>query len=160
MANDNKKFFLMIDNEENALAFLNADEALDYGLLETDFQEEIEKITSENIEKKAEEFLNRFNKKFQLDVNYNPSESDIEEIDRRVKKTIWDKENRFLLNFYMMAVTKRKFNFSEWKFEKINTFNPFYIPQYVRRNGSFNTYYGILNPKSRKYFDFKQYIGL
>jgi hypothetical protein len=38
-------------------------------------------------------------------------------IDDRMKKTVWNKENVFLLNFYLMEVTKRKFNFS-WTFEK------------------------------------------
>ena len=161
MANDNHKFFLLFDNVNDALEVLNSDNSIDLGeLSETDFQEEIEKITPENIEKKSKEFLSRFNEKFKLNVDYNPSEDDIAKINERAKKTTWDKENRFLLNFYMMEVTKRKFNFPEWKFEKINTFNPFYVPQYVGRNGSVNTYYSNLEPKTRKYFDFKLYLGL
>lgn len=161
MANDNHKFFLLFDNVNDALEVLNSNNSIDLGeISETDFQEEIEKITPENIEEKSKEFLLRFNEKFKLNVDYNPSEDDIAKINERAKKTTWDKENRFLLNFYMMEVTKRRFNFPEWKFEKINTFNPFYVPQYVGRNGSVNTYYSNLEPKTRKYFDFKLYLGL
>jgi hypothetical protein len=43
-------------------------------------------------------------------VDYNPSEADIDIINERVK-TSWDKENRFLLNFYMMEVTKENLTF-------------------------------------------------
>lgn len=120
----------------------------------------MEKITSENIKKKSEEFLDRFNQNFKLEVNYNPSELEIDKIDERVKKTVWDKENRFLLNFYMMEVTRKKFNFPNWNFEKVNTFNPFYIPRYVGRNGIENNYYDLLDPKKRKYFNFRLYLGL
>lgn len=160
IANDNNKFFLLFDNKEDAIKSLNTESTIDFRLLETDFQEEIEKITPENIEEKSAEFLERFNEKFKLNVDYNPNEADIAKINERAKKTNWDKENRFLLNFYMMEVTKRKFNFSEWKFEQINTFKPFYVPKYVGRNASVSTYYSNLNPKSRKYFDFKLYLGL
>lgn len=59
-----------------------------------------------------------------------------------------------------MEVTKRRFKYSEWSFEKIYTFNPFYFPQYIGRNGSVNSYYSNLEPKARKYFDFKLYLGL
>lgn len=160
MADDNNKFVLIFDDEENAMNFLNSSSIIDYGLLETDFQEEIERITPDNIEEKSKSFLKRFNDNFKLTVDYNPNEDDIANINERVKKTIWNKENRFLLNFYMMEVTKRRFNFTDWKFEKINTFNPFYVPQYVGRNASVNSYYSNLDPKTRKYFDFKLYLGL
>ena len=160
MIQDNKKFFLQFDNADNAITFLNSDDRIDFKILETDFQEEIEKITSENIEEKSKELLTRFNEKFKLNVNYEPNEDDIIKINDRAKKTTWDKENRFLLNFYMMEVTKRRFKFPDWKFEKIYTFNPFYIPQFIGRNGSVNTYYSNLEPKTRKYFDFKLYIGI
>ncbi|WP_426477469.1 hypothetical protein ACP3T3_19940 [Chryseobacterium sp. CBSDS_008] len=160
MANDNKRFFLMFDKEDNALEFLNSMEPYDYGMLETDFQEEIEKITAENIAEKSTEILARFNDKFKLKVDYDPTEVDIATINERVRKTVWDKENRFLLNFYMMEVSKRKFNFPNWSFEVINTFNPFSIPQYVGRNEKSQSYYSLLNPKSRKHFDFKMYLDL
>lgn len=160
MADGNNNFFLLFDNKESALTFLNSEKNYDFGLLETDFQEEIEKITPENIEEKSKGFLERFNKNFGLNVNYNPSESDFAIINDRVKKTVWNKENRFLLNFYMMEVTKRKFNYPEWKFEKIYAFNPFYVPHYIGRDGTINTYYSNLDPKTRKYFDFKLYLGL
>lgn len=160
MADDNKKFFLLFDDQKEALEFLNSDTRQEYGLLETDFQEEIEKITPENIEEKSKEFLVRFNHKFKLNVDYNPSEADIDIINERVKKTSWDKENRFLLNFYMMEVTKRKFNFPKWSFETINTFNPFYIPNYIGRAERGETYYNWLEPQKRKYFNFKFYLGL
>lgn len=160
-AEGNHKYALILDNENEAMKILNSEENIDIGgVLETDFQEEIEKITSENIEEKSKEFLMRFKEKFKLNVDYNPNEAEIAKINERAKKTVWNKENRFLLNFYMMEVTKRRFNFPEWKFEKVNTFNPFYVPQYVGRNGSVNTYYSNLEPKTRKYFDFKLYLGL
>lgn len=159
-ADANTKFVLMFDDKDDALAFLKSSDKHDYGLLETDLQEEIEQITPENIREKSEKILARFNEKFRLNVSYDPSDEDIARIDDRAKKTSWDKENRFLLNFYMMEVTKRRFNFSEWKFEKINTFNPFYIPQFVGRNGNMNSYYSWLDPKKRKYFDFKLYLGI
>ncbi len=159
MASDNKKFFLTFDNEDKALAFLNSTETYDFGILETDFQEELEKLTPENIETKSPEILNRFNAKFKLEVDYNPKESDFKIINERVRKTIWDKENRFLLNFYMMEVTKRKFNYSNWTFEVINTFNPFSIPQYIGRDGKAQSYYHFLEPKTRDQFDFKMYLG-
>ncbi|KKO89202.1 hypothetical protein AAW12_24065 [Sphingobacterium sp. Ag1] len=160
MASDNKKFFLSFDIEDNAMAFLNSMEAYDYGILETDFQEELEKITPENIEIKSKDILARFNEKFKLGVDYNPEESDFATINERVKKTVWDKENRFLLNFYMMEVTKRKFKFPNWNFEVLNTFNPFLIPQYIGRDGKAQSYYRVLDPKARKHFDFKLYLGL
>ncbi|MDR3023490.1 hypothetical protein [Chryseobacterium sp.] len=160
MADGNKKFFLLFDKEENALAFLNSMESCDYGILETDLQEELEKITAENIDEKTVEFLARFNEKFKLQVDYDPNESNFSTINERVRKTVWDKENRFLLNFYMMAVTKRKFNFPDWSFEVINTFNPFFIPLYVGRNSKSQNYYCLLDPKTKKYFDFKMYLGV
>ncbi len=160
MASDNKKFFLSFDNEDDAVAFLDSMESYDYGLLETDFQEEVEKITPENVEEKAAEILARFNEKFKLDVDYNPKESDFAAINEKVKKSVWDKENRFLLNFYMMEVTKRKFGFPNWSFEVIHTFNPFLVPQYIGRDGKPQSYYRLLEPKTRKHFDFKMYIGL
>lgn len=160
-ADSNRKFVLAFDNANDAMEVVNSEENIDKGgVLETELQEEIEKITPENIEEKSKKFLERFNKKFKLDVSYNPEEADIDKINDRAKKATWDKENRFLLNFHMMEVTKRKFNFPEWRFEKVNTFNHFYIPQYVGRNGSTNTYYGILELKTKKYFDFKLYLGL
>ncbi|MGK6342467.1 hypothetical protein ACMGDK_09525 [Chryseobacterium sp. DT-3] len=160
MARDNKKFFLSFDKEDRALAFLNSTETNDYGLLETDYQEELEKITPENIDTKSAEILNRYIMKFKLRVDYNPGESDFSVINERVRKTIWDKENRFLLNFYMMEVTKRKFNYSNWTFEVINTFNPFSIPQYIGKDGKAQSYYRLLEPKSRKHFDLKMYLGV
>lgn len=161
MADGNKKFFLLFDKGENALTFLNSMESYDYdGMLETDFHEELEKITAENIDEKSAQFLSRFNEKFKLQVDYNPEENDFTVINEQVRKTVWDKENRFLLNFYMMAVTKRKFNFPNWSFEVINTFNPFFIPLYVGRNSKSQSYYRLLDPKTKKYFDFKMYLGV
>lgn len=160
MADDNNKFVLIFDDESNVMNFLNSSSINDFGLLETDFQEEIERITPDNIQTKSEEFLIRFNHQFKLNVDYNPAEADIAKIDEYVKKVSWDKERRFLLNFYMMEVTKRKFNFSEWSFVKVNTFNPFYIPQYIGRNGHPSTYYSLLESKNRKHFNFRLYLGL
>jgi len=160
MADGNKKFFLLFDKEDNALEFLDSTERYDYGILETDLQEELEKITAENIDEKSAEFLARFNKAFKLQVDYDPNESDFSTINEKVKKTVWDKESRFLLNFYMMEVTKRKFNFPNWSFEEVNTFNPFYVPLYVGRDGKPQSYNRLLDPKTRKHFDFKMYLGL
>lgn len=160
MADGNKKFFLLFDKEDNALEFLNSTERHDYGILETDLQEELEKITAENIDEKSAEILARFNKAFKLQVDYDPNESDFSTINEKVRKTVWDKESRFLLNFYMMEVTKRKFNFPNWSFEEVNTFNPFYVPLYVGRDGKPQSYYRLLEPKTRKHFDFKMYLGL
>lgn len=160
MADGNKKFFLVFDKEDNAFEFLNSTEHYDYGILETDLQEELEKITAENIDEKSAEFLARFNKTFKLQVDYDPNESDFSTINERVRKTVWDKESRFLLNYYMMEVTKRKFNFPNWSFEEVNTFNPFFVPLYVGRDGKPQSYYRLLEPKTRKHFDFKIYLGL
>ncbi|GEN71301.1 hypothetical protein [Chryseobacterium lathyri] len=80
MADVNKKFFLLFDKEDNALEFLNSTEHYDYGILETDLQDELEKITAENIDKKSAEFLSRFNKTFKLQVDYDPNESDFSTI--------------------------------------------------------------------------------
>lgn len=159
-ADDNNNFVLLFDNEENAMTFLNSEIQYNFGLPETDMQEELENISPENIEEKSKEFLVRFNNNFKLNVDYNPNEDDIKTINEKVKKTDWDKENRFLLNFYMMEVTKSKLNFPKWTFEKVNTFNPFYVPLYVGKHNTENSYYRLLDPKTKKYFNFKSYIGL
>ncbi|QQV03068.1 hypothetical protein [Chryseobacterium sp. FDAARGOS 1104] len=154
-------YALHVYDKQYALDILNSNKPFFIGdILETDSQEEIEKITPENIEEKSKEFLNRFNKNFKLDVNYNPKEEDIDMIDERVKKTTWNTENIFLLNFYMMEVTKRKFNFSDWSFRKVYTFNPFNEVLYIGRDGFANTYYSWLDQKKKKYFDFRLYLGL
>ncbi|MDQ1856098.1 hypothetical protein [Chryseobacterium sp. WLY505] len=153
-------YLIYVNDKDEALKIIDSLKPLNLGQLETDSQEEIEKITPENIEEKSKEFLDRFNKNFKLHVNYNPTEKDIDMIDERAKKTVWNAENRFLLNFYMMEVTKRRFNFPDWSFKKINTFNPFNEVLYIGRDGFTNTYYSWLEPNKKKYFDFRLYLGL
>lgn len=153
-------YALYVYNKEDAMHILNSQEPIDLGgILETDAQEEIEKITPENIDQKTVEFLERFNKKFKLNVNYTPDAKEMDMIDERMRKTVWNKENRFLLNFYLMEATKRKFNFS-WTFDKAKIFNPFYIPEYVGREGVGTSYYTFLNPTAKKYFSIKWALGL
>ncbi|WP_312177515.1 hypothetical protein [Chryseobacterium sp.] len=160
VTDDSKNFFLVFNNEKDAMDILHSQESISVGDIETDYQEEIEKITSENIAEKSKEFLKRFNENFKLDVSYDPTEGDIDKIDEKVKKTVWNKENRFLLNFYMMEVTKRKFNFDHWYFEQINTFNPFFVPQYIGRDQQPSSYYNLLETNKRNFFDFRLYVGL
>lgn len=152
-------YALYVLSKELALNILHSNKNIDLGgILETDSQEEIEKITPENIEEKSKEILERFNKNFKLNVDYNPTEEDINKIDERVKKTTWNKENVFLLNFYMMEVTKRIFNFPNWTFYKVETFNPFFEVQYIGRSGYGEDYYKWL--KKRSQFNFRLFTGL
>lgn len=153
-------YALYVYNKEDAMHIVNSQEPVDLGgILETDAQEEIERITPENIDQKAVEFLERFNKKFKLNVNYTPDEKEMDVIDERIRKTTWSKEKIFLLNFYLMEVTKRKFNFV-WTFDKVKTFNPFYIPEYVDREGIGSSYYTFLKPPAKKYFSIKWVLGI
>ncbi|MEN5306320.1 hypothetical protein ABE425_02320 [Chryseobacterium cucumeris] len=154
------RYALYVYDKEEALKIVNSSEPIDLGgLLETKAQEEIEKITSENIDQKSVEFLERFNKKFKLNVSYTPSDKELDFIDKRIRKTTWNKENIFLLNFYLMEATKRKFNFN-WTFQKILTFNPFYVPEYVDRIGIGSSYYSFLKPSAKNYFSIKWALGI
>jgi len=153
-------YALYVYDKDEAIRILNSKEPVDLeGRLETGSQEEIEKITPENIEQKSVEFLERFNKNFKLNVSYTPTEEEMDLIDERMRKTVWNKENIFLLNFYMMEATKRKFNFS-WTFRKTKTFNPFYVPEYVDRLGLGSSYYTFLKPPAKKFFSIKYVLGL
>lgn len=164
------KYALYVTNKERASDILHYTGNIDLGgLLETDAQEEIEKITSENIEEKSKEILERFNTNFKLNVDYNPRDSDLEIIQDRIKKTQWNKENKFLLNFYLMEIVKRKIN-AKWIFEKVETFNPFYFPEYsqtlvaetpdgqIQTMSSGNNFYSYLEKK--KFFDLKYIIRM
>ncbi len=153
-------YALYVYDKEEAIRILNSKEAIDLdGRLESDSQEEVEQITPDNIDQKSMEFLERFNKNFKLNVSYNPTEIEMDIIDDRIKKTVWNKENVFLLNFYLMEVTKRKFNF-RWTFEKIMTFNPFYVPEYINSEGVGSSYYTFLKPPAKKFFSIKWALGI
>lgn len=153
-------YALYVYDKDEAIRILNSEEPIDLeGKLESDSQEEIEKITPENIDQKSLEFLERFNKKFKLNVTYTPTEEEMDVIDERMRKTVWNKENIFLLNFYWMEATKRRFNFS-WTFRKIKTFNPFYEPEYVDRLGTGTSYYTFLRPPVKKFMSIKWALGL
>ncbi|KKO89203.1 hypothetical protein AAW12_24070 [Sphingobacterium sp. Ag1] len=153
-------YALYVYDKDEALRILNFEEPIDLGgLLESDSQDEIEKITPENIEQKSLEILERFNKNFKLNVSYTPTEEEMDLIDERMRKTAWNKENVFLLNFYLMEATKRRFNFS-WTFEKVKTFNPFYVPEYVNSSGVGTSYYTFLKPQAKKYISIKWALGL
>lgn len=158
---DNGQYAIILDNEARAKEILNSTENVNLGgVLETNLQEEMELITPDNINEKTKEILVRFNKNFKLNVNYNPSTKDTEFINKQVIKTAWNKENIFLLNFYMMEVTKRKYNYKDWCFQKINTFNPFYVIWYLNGKGLESNYYKLLDSKTKKYFDFEKYLEL
>ncbi|PRB01891.1 hypothetical protein CQ046_14425 [Chryseobacterium sp. MYb7] len=154
------RYALYVYDKEEALKIVNSSESIDLGgILETNAQEEIEKITPQNIDQKSVEFLERFNKNFKLNVNYTPSEKEMDFIDERMRKTVWNKENVFLLNFYWMEATRRKFNFS-WTFDKVMTFNPFYIPEYINRDGLGSSYYTFLKPSAKKFISIKWALGI
>ncbi|WNI35974.1 hypothetical protein [Chryseobacterium sp. SG20098] len=153
-------YALYVYNKEEAMRILNSQEPVDLnGILETASQEEVEKVTPENIDQKSVEFLERFNKNFKFNVTYTPDEKEMDFIDERIRKTVWNKENVFLLNFYLMEATKRKFNFN-WTFQKILTFNPFYVPEYVDRMGIGSSYYSFLKPSAKNYFSIKWAFGI
>lgn len=153
-------YALYVYDKDEAIRILNTEEPIDLeGRLESDSQDEIEKITPENIEQKSLELLERFNKNFKLNVNYMPTEEEMDVIDERMRKTVWNKENIFLLNFYWMEATKRRFNFS-WTFEKVKTFNPFYVSEYINRSGIGTSYYTFLKPSAKKYISLKWALGL
>lgn len=162
------KYALYVDSKQKADDIIHSKGNIDIGgILETDSQEEIEKITPENIDEKAKGFLERFNKNFKLNVDYDPKENELDIIQEKIKKTTWNKENMFLLNFYLMEVVKRKIN-SQWTFEKVETFNPFYFPEYaetlvgetpegeIKTMSSGNNFYSYL--ENKKYFDLKRII--
>ena len=153
-------YALYIYDKEEAIRILNSKEPVDLGgLLETGSQEEIERISPENIDQKSVEFLERFNRNFKLNVNYTPSEKEMDVIDERMRKTVWNTENVFLLNFYWMEVTRRKFNFS-WIFQTVKTFNQFYVPEYVNREGIGSSYYTFLRPPAKKFISIKWALGI
>jgi len=153
-------YALYVYDKDEAIRILNSEEPVDLeGRLEIGSQDEIEKITPENIEQKSVEFLKRFNKNFKLNVSYTPTKDEMDLIDERMRKTVWNRENLFLLNFYWMEATKRKFNFS-WTFRKVKTFNPFYEPEYVDRLGVGTSYYTFLRPSAKKYMSIKWALGL
>ena len=150
------KYVLSFTNEKDALSCLYND--VNIGCLETDMYEEIDRIDSSNIQSKTEILLQRFNLKFKLNVSYTPTEEDIEGINLRVKKTKLDDEARYLLNFYMMEVLRERLN-TQWKFKKVETFNPFYSLSVINTENMPVSFYRILG-SPRKWFDFNDYIKI
>lgn len=151
------KYVLLTNDESFAKDILYSDNTVYLGgILETEEQGEIERITPENINEKSEEFLLRFNKNFKLNVDYYPKEMEIDSINKSVKNTKWNKENLFLMNFYMMEVCKRRYNY-QWQFRKVNTFNSFYEVEVLENDGpSTINFYSFFNIKSM--YDFNKYI--
>ncbi|MGE6397381.1 hypothetical protein [Chryseobacterium scophthalmum] len=153
----NSKYVILLDNKNMALDITLSNKPVDLnGLLETELQEEIEKIDQDNINVKSKEILNRFNKKFNLNVTFDPSKEDVNIINDNVKKTVWNKENTFLLNFYMMTVFKLKYNI-RYKFKKVETFNPFL---FVCLDDGFEgtDFYRYLRSSDKKIYDFNNHI--
>lgn len=150
-------YVLLYNNKDEALNITLSNQNVDLGkLLETDYAEELINITPENVNDISEEILEKFNNNFSLSVNYNPTAQDIENINQQVKKTTWDKENIFFLNFYMMEVFRLKHNFN-FKFTKVETFNPFFT---VSLDDGFEgvNFYRYLRPTDRKFFNFDSYL--